>query len=199
MTSWPLEGVRDVPGQFLTVTTLKDPSKRYHGHHTLESFVFVGTRAFDRWAKSRYGERPADYAALKAELTALMMRGLERAVPGISDRLVFSELGTPLTNSHYVAATQGNLYGTDKSPFRVGPFSFQTSGDLDGLFLCGASTVGHGVLGATMSGLLVARRITRRPIAELLSKKGRSLVLRQAEPASRPQAELHVEPGAQHG
>lgn len=197
LTSWPLEGsVRDLPGQFVTVTTLKDPSKSYHGHHTLESFVFVGAQAFDRWAKTRYGERPADYAALKTELTALMVRGLERAVPGIAERVVFSELGTPLTNAHYVAATGGNLYGSDKSRFRVGPFGFQISGDLDGLLLCGASTVAHGVLGATMSGLLVARQITRRPIAELLTQKGRALVLRQAEPAS--SARSHVEPKARH-
>jgi phytoene dehydrogenase-like protein len=182
MTPWAHSGVRSVPGQFLTVTTLKDPSKSYHGHHTLESFVFVGAQAFDRWAKTRFGERPADYGALKTELTALMVRGLERAVPGLGERVVFSELGTPLTNTHYVAATRGNLYGTDKSRFAVGPFSFQIKGDLDGLYLCGASTVGHGVLGATMSGLLAAQKITRRPMAELLAQKGRPLVLRQAEP-----------------
>jgi phytoene dehydrogenase-like protein len=183
MTAWPLDGARDIPGQFLTITTLKDPSKRYGGQHTLESFAFVGHEAFRRWAESRHEQRPGDYAALKAELTAAMLRGLERAVPGISRRVVFSELGTPLTNTHYVASTQGNLYGTEKSRFQVGPFGFQIGGDLDGLSLCGASTVGHGVLGAAMSGLMVAKRITRRPIAELLAPKGRPLVLRQAEPA----------------
>jgi phytoene dehydrogenase-like protein len=197
LTSWPRDGGRDLPGQFLTVTTLKDPSKRYHGHHTLESFGFVGGQAFDRWAKTKYGERPADYTALKAELTAVLLRGLERVVPGIAKRVVFSELGTPLTNVHYVAATQGNLYGTEKSRFQVGPFGFQIGGDLDGLSLCGASTLSHGVMGAAMSGLLVARRITRRPVAELLAKKGRSLVLRQAEPArpARPPVEVEAQLG----
>jgi phytoene dehydrogenase-like protein len=193
LTSWPLKGVRELPGQFLTITTLKDPSKNYRGHHTLESFGFVSGRAFDRWAKTKYGERPADYEALKKELTAVMVRGLERIVPGIGKRVVFSELGTPLSNVHYVAATQGSLYGTEKSRFQVGPFSFQIGGDLDGLSLCGASTIGHGVLAATMSGLLVARRITRRPVAEMLTKKGRSLVLRQAEPARGESAQVALE------
>jgi len=181
LTAWPLQADRHLSGQFLTVTTLKDPSKRYHGHHTLESFVFVGHDAFRRWAETRQGERPGDYRALKAELTAAMLGGLERRVPGISKHVVFSELGTPLTNTHYVAATAGNLYGTEKSRFQVGPFGFQIGGDLDGLSLCGASTIGHGVLGATMSGLMAARRITRRPIAELLAPKGRPVVLLQAE------------------
>jgi phytoene dehydrogenase-like protein len=190
MTAWPSFPVRELPGQFLTITTLKDPSKSYHGHHTLESFGFVGSEAFERWARTRHGERPEDYAALKAELLEVMLRGLERAVPGISRKVVFSELGTPLTNTHYVAATAGNLYGTEKSRFQVGPFGFQIGGDLDGLSLCGASTLGHGVLGAAMSGLVVARRLTRRPIAELLKPKGRPLVLRQAEPAVQPEAQV---------
>jgi phytoene dehydrogenase-like protein len=183
LSDWPLDGGRHLPGQFLTVTTLKDPSKRTGGHHTIESFGFVGYHAFRRWAATRQGERPDDYTALKAELTLAMVRGLERAVPGIGEHVVFSELGTPLTNVHYVAATAGNLYGTEKSRFQVGPFGFQIGGDLDGLSLCGASTLGHGVLGAAMSGLLVARRLTRRPVAELLRPKGRALVLRQAQTA----------------
>jgi phytoene dehydrogenase-like protein len=187
LSAWPL-AERDIPGQFLTVTTLKDPSKHTHahGHHTIESFAFVGHDAFQRWAATAHGERPDDYGALKAEITAAMLRGLERAVPGIAERVVFSELGTPLTNTHYVAATAGNLYGTEKSRFQVGPFGFQIGGDLRGLSLCGASTVGHGVLGAAMSGLMVARRLTRRPIEELLRSKGRALVLRQAEPPAAP-------------
>jgi phytoene dehydrogenase-like protein len=188
LTDWPATGRRDLDGQFLTITTLKDPSKRYRGHHTLESFGFVGYDAFRRWAKTRMGERPNDYGALKEELTTAMLRGLERAVPGISERVVFSELGTPLTNVHYVAATQGNLYGTTKSRFQVGPFGFQIGGDLEGLSLCGASTLGHGVLGATMSGLMVARRLTRQPVAALLAPKGRPLVLHQAEAAAAPSA-----------
>jgi phytoene dehydrogenase-like protein len=190
MTNWPLKGARNIDGQFLTITTLKDPSKRYGGTHTLESFAFVGYDAFRRWAATNHAERPGDYAALKAELTASMFAGLERAVPGISKRVVFSELGTPLTNVHYVASTAGNLYGTEKSRFQVGPFGFQIGGDIEGLSLCGASTVGHGVLGAAMSGMMVARRITRVPIAKLLQPKGRPLVLRQSEPPARVEAKV---------
>ncbi|MCB9445560.1 MAG: NAD(P)/FAD-dependent oxidoreductase, partial [Ardenticatenaceae bacterium] len=35
---------------FLTVTTLKDPSKMHSGHHTLEAFTFTGYEPFRRWA-----------------------------------------------------------------------------------------------------------------------------------------------------
>ncbi|MBT4843218.1 MAG: NAD(P)/FAD-dependent oxidoreductase, partial [Anaerolineae bacterium] len=35
------------PMMFLTVTTLKDPSKMHSGHHTCEAFAFVGYEAFE--------------------------------------------------------------------------------------------------------------------------------------------------------
>ena len=66
---------------FLTVTTLKDPSKMHSGHHTCEFFAFVGYEAFEKWAHTRYGARPADYEAMKEDLAWRMVRGLEKAHP----------------------------------------------------------------------------------------------------------------------
>ena len=63
------------PGMFLTVTTLKDPSKMHSGHHTCESFAFVGYQAFEKWAHTKYGSRPADYDAMKEDLAWRMVRG----------------------------------------------------------------------------------------------------------------------------
>ena len=94
------------PMQFLTVTTLKDPSKMHSGHHTCESFAFVGYEAFEKWAHTKYGERPADYAAMKEDLAWRMVKGLDKRVPGLSKHIVFWDLGTPLTNVHYLNATR---------------------------------------------------------------------------------------------
>jgi hypothetical protein len=59
----------DTPsGMFLTVTTLKDPSKMHSGHHTAESFAFVGYEAFEKWAHTKYGARTTDYDAMKEDL-----------------------------------------------------------------------------------------------------------------------------------
>jgi all-trans-retinol 13,14-reductase len=123
------------PGMFLTVTTLKDPSKMHSGHHTCESFAFVGYGAFEKWAHTRYGARPADYEAMKEDLAWRMVRGLEKHIPGLSKHIVFSSLGTPLTNEHYLNATRGNLYGIEKSPTQVGPWAFHPRTEFDGLYL----------------------------------------------------------------
>jgi phytoene dehydrogenase-like protein len=167
----------DFPGQFLTVTTLKDPSKKKGSVHTLESFVFVSHEAFAKWAHSRYGERPDDYKAMKEELTAKMLRNVERIIPGAADRVVFKELGTPLTNEHYVMATKGNLYGTEKSRWQVGPFGWPVRTEVAGLYMVGASTLAHGVMGAAMSGMAAAGMALRCRGRDLLRPSQQKLRL----------------------
>jgi phytoene dehydrogenase-like protein len=176
--------VSEFPGLFVTVTSLKDRTKRTHGHHTMEAFTFVNPQTFQKWAQTRYGERPQDYKDLKEALTEKMVRTLGRVIPGVEGRLVFRELGTPLTNQHYVAATRGNLYGIEKSRWQIGPFSYPVGTEIQGLTLCGASTVGHGVAGAAFSGLMAAARIQRCPVRALLKRDGSGLKIYPADDVS---------------
>jgi len=172
------------PALFLTVTTLKDPSKMHHGHHTCEAFTFVGYDAFARWADSRPGQRPAEYEALKEDLAWRMFQALEKRVPGISKHVVFWNLGTPLTNQFYINATRGNLYGIDKTPFQVGPGAFPVKSEIAGLYLCGASTLSHGVSGVTASGMAVAKAILRCSSSDLLPHNGPPLQIYPSEDIS---------------
>ena len=161
------------PGMFLTVTTLKDPSKMHSGHHTCESFAFVGYEAFEKWAHSKYGARPTDYDAMKEDLAWRMVRGLEKRIPGLSRHIVYYSLGTPLTNEHYLNATRGNLYGIDKRPSQVGPWAFSPRAEFEGLYLCGASTISHGVAGATASGIDAAKAVLNCRTRDILTPAGK--------------------------
>jgi phytoene dehydrogenase-like protein len=172
------------PGMFLTATTLKDPSKMHSGHHTCESFAFVGYEAFEKWAHTSYGARPADYEAMKEDLAWRMVRGLEKYVPGLSKHIVFFNLSTPLTNEHYLNATRGNLYGIEKSPAQVGPWAFQPRTEFDGLFMCGASTLSHGVAGVTASGIDAAKAVLNCRTRDLLTQNGASLTFLPSEDVS---------------
>ncbi|HNM36915.1 MAG TPA: NAD(P)/FAD-dependent oxidoreductase [Anaerolineales bacterium] len=173
-----------MPGMFLTVTTLKDPSKMHSGHHTCESFAFVGYDAFEKWAQTKYGSRPADYEAMKEDLAWRMVRGLEKRIPGLSKHIVYYSLGTPLTNEHYLNATRGNLYGIDKLPKQIGPLGFTPRTEFDGLYLCGASTMSHGVAGVTASGIDAAKAILNVRSREILTQKGNGPLFLQAEDVS---------------
>lgn len=163
------------PMMFLTVTTLKDPSKMHSGHHTLEAFTFVNYEPFKKWAEQPSGDREWEYQQLKERLMTGMLTRLDEQIPGISQHVVFKDLGTPLSNVHYVNATQGNLYGSAKSVWQVGPFAFPLKSEFKGLWLCGASTWSHGVAGATASGLGVAGQILRCRLPDLLQAKGPEL------------------------
>jgi len=172
------------PGMFLTATTLKDPSKMHSGHHTCESFAFVGYEAFEKWARTKYGSRPADYDAMKEDLAWRMVRGLEKHVPGLSKHIVFYSLGTPLTNEHYLNATRGNLYGIEKSPQQVGPWAFSPRTEFEGLYLCGASTLSHGVAGVTQSGIDAAKAVLNCRTRDILTQSGTSLTFLPSEDVS---------------
>ena len=165
----------EIPGMFLTATTLKDPSKGDGRTHTMEAFAFVPHDGFKAWAASASGARPADYLAVKERLKAKMIAAAERALPGIAGHVTFSDLGTPLTNTAYCMSTDGNLYGTEKSRWQVGPWAWPVKGAYPGLLLCGASTLSHGVMGATLSGLAAASALLGVRVRELLSQRGPEL------------------------
>jgi all-trans-retinol 13,14-reductase len=101
-----------------------------------------------------------------------MLNFLDRRVPGIVKNVVFKDLGTPLTNAHYVNSYKGNLYGTDKIKRQLGPLGYTSKTEIDNLFLCGASTLSHGVAGVTATGLQAAAKILNCKTKDLLKQNG---------------------------
>jgi len=117
-----------------------------------------------------------------------MLKTVGRIVPGIEDRLEFCDLGTPLTNVAYVDATHGAIYGTEKGRGQVGPFALPVTTPVVGLYHCGASTLSHGVIGATMSGVAAARSALGCRIRDLLGDDGPELRVYPADdPAGWPE------------
>jgi phytoene dehydrogenase-like protein len=142
----------------------------------MEAFSFVNWTMFREWATSKFGDRPEGYAKLKALVKDRMLRAVAKIIPGVEKHVLFADVATPLTNLHYVAATEGNLYGTAKTLSNLGPFAYQVKTEIPGLWLTGASTVAHGVMGVMVSGLVTARSILRCETDALLGQRGPSLV-----------------------
>ena len=145
-------------GMFISCTTLKDPISFDGKHHTLEVITFINYEPFEKY-KDEELQRSPEYLAFKEQLTKKMLKGLEKAVPGISNHIVHQELGTPITNEYYVNTTEGNVYGTEKSLKHIGPFAFKAKSEIENLYLCGASILSHGVAGASHSGVATAAEI----------------------------------------
>lgn len=149
----------EIDGLFLTITSLKDPGHGPPGTHTIEMFTFVPYEPFAEWEGSETGRRDERYEAFKRQLGAKVLRAAEEVIPGLRSHLDFVAIGTPLTNDFYCRTHRGGIYGTAKAPWQVGPFSFSTTGPIEGLFFCGSSVLSHGVAGASYSGLMAAQRV----------------------------------------
>ena len=134
---------------------------------------------------TRLLQEPADYAALKEDLAWRLFKGLDKRVPGLSKHIVFWDLGTPLTNVHYLNATRGNLYGISKSPKQVGPWAFPIKSEIEGLYMVGASTTSHGVAGVTQSGIECAKQILGVRTREILNRNGPEIEIYPSEDISK--------------
>lgn len=145
-------------GLFISCTTLKDPASFDGRHHNLEVVTYVDYECFRRFETAGDYHTP-EYAALKQRITEKMLNSVERVIPGAKQHIVQAELGTPMTNRHYINSTNGNVYGTEKNMMQVGPFSYKHKTEINNLYLCGASTLSHGVGGATHSGVAAAATI----------------------------------------
>jgi phytoene dehydrogenase-like protein len=170
-----LSSIAEIPGLFFNVTTLKDPSMRTDGLHTVEAIALASFDAFAKWRHTSPGERPAEYARLKDDLGGKILDAVECFVPGIRQHVVFSAVGTPLTNAHYIHATRGGIYGTENSLRNLGPFAFPVKTEIPGLFECGASTIAPGIHGVTRSGLAAAAAALRCDESEFLTATGQAL------------------------
>jgi phytoene dehydrogenase-like protein len=123
-------------------------------------------------ASGSYGESEI-YKRRKEEYAARMFRTAERVFPGLREHVVFEEVATPFTHSRYTLSTGGTSYGLALIPEqflwkRPGPKT-----EIDGLYLCGASTyMGHGIAGAMLSGVNAAAAILGRSVwAETMGGK----------------------------
>jgi len=174
----------EIPGLFFNVTTLKDPSMRTDDLHTVEAIALASFDAFAKWRDSTPGERPPEYARLKEYLSGKILDAIERFVPGFRAHVRFSALGTPLTNSHFIHATRGGIYGTENTLRNLGPFAFPVKTNIAGLFECGASTIAPGIHGVTRSGLAAAAAALSCEENEFLTARGQTLRIYPADDPS---------------
>ena len=152
---------------FLSCTSLKDPASFNGRYHNFEIVTLLNYSAFEQFEKGK-DYHTEEYEAFKNKLIYKMLNTVERLIPDARKHVIQAELGTPMTNNYYINSTRGNVYGTEKTLKSVGPFAFKTKTEIKNLFLSGASTLFHGVGGATNSGIETAAKILGCKAQDLL-------------------------------
>lgn len=143
---------------FISCSSIKDPTSYNGREHTMEVVTFIDYDNFKARLPEGEGYEAA-YKKLRQQLCDKLVNNLETVVPGIRNHITYLDIGTPTTNEFYINSTKGNVYGTEKGFFQTGPFSYTAKTEVDGLYMCGASIMAHGVAGSSYSGVKTAALI----------------------------------------
>jgi C-3',4' desaturase CrtD len=109
-----------------------------------------------------YGEG-VDYAAMKAEYTAVAIAKLGQYFDLAPEHIIVTAAGTPRTFEHYTARDRGIVGGIGQRVSTFGPFGFATRTPVAKLWMVGDSThPGEGTAGVSYSALTVVRQIEQQ-------------------------------------
>ncbi|UQA92040.1 phytoene desaturase family protein [Streptomyces halobius] len=159
---------------YISVTTIKDPDNPTAapaGSSVLEVMTLVPDEP-QAWGLGGWPEvgddsyrADVDYLRIKEAFTEIMIQRVSEVIPGIEDHILWREAATPVTQHRYTRSSAGTPYGLEMSITQFGPFRPGVRTEINGLYLCGASTAwGPAVEGAMLSGLHAAGAALNRDL-----------------------------------
>ena len=162
-----LEGLMKLekfPMTFISSSTLKDPVSFDGKHVNIELVTFIEQGLFDKVDEMD----KLEYDKMKKRISEMLLNNLEVLIPDVREHVVQMEIGTPNTNKRYINATGGNVYGIHKTFDQLGPGGYSPKSEIKNLFMCGSSTLSHGVAGAMNSGVEAAKAVLNKTRTEIL-------------------------------
>jgi len=127
-----------------------------------ESMTLLAYMRYDevkQWEKtvntvSASGDRGADYEAFKKRKAETLLDCVEEKFPGLRDAIKNYYTATPLSYRDYVGNDDGSMYGIVKDYQNPLKTFISPRTKIPNLYLTGQNLNLHGILGATMSGLV---------------------------------------------
>jgi len=153
---------------YLTAASLKDPESRHlapEGHTNLQ-IMTLAPREYDVWhvergpAEGGHYHRDPAYRKSKADLVDQLIETSQQVIPDLREHIVWKEAATPVSQERFTRSTGGTSYGIEMSCSQAGPLRMGPRTEIEGLFLCGASTPsGPGIAGVMSSGIQTAGEV----------------------------------------
>jgi len=178
---------------YVTAASLKDPESHHlapEGFTNLQIMTLV-PRQYDVWhvergpAEGGRYHRDPEYRRRKEALMDELIDTSAQLIPDIHEHIAWKEAATPVSQERFTHSTGGTSYGIEMSCSQVGPLRIGPRTEIDGLFLCGASTPsGPGIAGVMASGVAAASEVLERELMPSLLA-GEVLGDREALPALR--------------
>ncbi len=153
---------------YITTATLKDPVSSHlapPGHTNLQ-IMTLAPRDYAVWnvqkgpaEGGRYHRDPAYRKQKEALMEHLIETSLE-VIPDLREHIVWKEAATPVSQERFTRSTGGTSYGIEMSCSQAGPLRVGPRTEIEGLFLCGASTPsGPGIAGVLRGGVTAAGEV----------------------------------------
>ncbi|XP_057717119.1 all-trans-retinol 13,14-reductase-like [Corythoichthys intestinalis] len=174
------ESAKNIPLLFVASPSAKDPTweERMPGKSTLTLVSFAKYEWFEEWKDDKPTNRASDYKELKQAFMETTLQTVLDNFPKITrDKVEFIDAGTPITNTHYIAAPKGEMYGADHSVDRFNPqlwANLRPQTPLKNLYLTGQDVFLCGFAGALAGALSCGSTILHRNLhldAIMLAKK----------------------------
>ena len=161
---------KELPVVYVSFPSAKDPSweERYPGRTTIDIITVVPYQWFAKWEDTKWMKRPAEYEALKADLSERMLEKLFKFEPQLRGKIDHAELSTPLSTKHFCNYQHGEIYGLDHGPKRYEQTFLRAHTPIKNLFLTGQDIVSCGVGGAAAAGMLTASAILKKNAVKII-------------------------------
>jgi len=167
----------EIPLLFISFPSAKDPEWEKHPGREEKSTVAIVTLAnwewFKKWEDAALKKRGDNYDEVKNSIGHQMIEQCCKLYPQIRDCIDFTEIGSPVTNKHYIAQPHGEIYGLDHSIERFDPLmvaKLRPATDVPGLILTGQDILSCGFTGALFAGVIGAQAaLGRNVMGDLIS------------------------------
>jgi len=133
---------------------------RYPGKSNAVIMTMAKYKDFEKWKDKKCMKRGDEYNKLKQMYEKRILEQLYKYYPQIKDKVVFTEVGTPLTFNYYIGSYEGETYGADCNPSRFQLNDWiRPDTHIKNLYLTGQDITTLGFTGAMMGGILTASSI----------------------------------------
>ena len=156
---------KEIPSLFISFPSTKDPTweERFPGKTTCAVIALAPYEWFERWKD----EHDREYHNLKNTLGNKIWAQVKEIFPKLDGKVECFEIGTPLTNNHFISSPRGEVYGCDHNRDRFSPITaamLRPETPVPGLYLTGQDISTCGFAGAMQGGLMTSMALLKRDL-----------------------------------